>query len=229
MEKILSKIQKLLNLSKSSNEHEAAAALQLAQKLMAEHDISIVDLDFAKLSSKECKDVIKSKQLYAWSVNLACLVRDAFCVEIVRSYKSSEDFYGWGGSTITFIGVTHKVEVAAYCYEVLSRSITEARKEFNKRTPSCKDKWKLSDAFCEGWVNAVKSKVVVLAMGEEEAKLVAVYTSKLMGELTPSTASSKVSSYKELEAMHEGKLAGKDVNLHHGVGGSETKAISVSS
>ena len=38
---VIEKIQKLLALSKSDNEHEAFSALQMARKLMAKHNIEM--------------------------------------------------------------------------------------------------------------------------------------------------------------------------------------------
>jgi len=47
MEKVLNKIRKLLELSKSSNEHEAALAAARAAQLMLEHQLEVADLEAA--------------------------------------------------------------------------------------------------------------------------------------------------------------------------------------
>ena len=45
IEKITDLVQKLLNLSKSPNEHEAALALQKAQELLEQHNLTLADLE----------------------------------------------------------------------------------------------------------------------------------------------------------------------------------------
>ena len=51
------KIKKLLSLSKSPNEHEAQSALAKAQQLMAEHKISMAEVE-DKEKRKELSDKI---------------------------------------------------------------------------------------------------------------------------------------------------------------------------
>ena len=48
--KILDKIRKAMALSKSANEHEAAAALRQAHKLMELHGITNADIDAAEIT-----------------------------------------------------------------------------------------------------------------------------------------------------------------------------------
>ena len=44
-EKLIAKIEKLLRLSSSNNEHEAQSAMMKAQELMAKHNIKMADVN----------------------------------------------------------------------------------------------------------------------------------------------------------------------------------------
>ncbi|VEB25742.1 Protein of uncharacterised function (DUF2786) [Actinobacillus lignieresii] len=50
-EKLINKIKKLLALSKSPNPHEAARALEMAQKLMAKNQLSEEEIVFSEQES----------------------------------------------------------------------------------------------------------------------------------------------------------------------------------
>lgn len=52
-EKLLKRIKKLLALSKSNNSFEAAKALEMAQKLMAENQLNSSDVEFSQHSTKQ--------------------------------------------------------------------------------------------------------------------------------------------------------------------------------
>lgn len=67
-EKIKDKIEKLLNLSMSDNEHEAALALERALKLMNEHNITQEEVYRQNFINKEL--IINNKILPDWKVNL---------------------------------------------------------------------------------------------------------------------------------------------------------------
>lgn len=45
MEKIIERVRKLLALATSSNEHEAALAAAHAQRLLAEHNLAMADIE----------------------------------------------------------------------------------------------------------------------------------------------------------------------------------------
>ena len=58
-DKLLRKIKKLLALSKSTNPHEAASALAMAQKLMAENQLNQSQVEFTQVHAKQ-KTAMKS-------------------------------------------------------------------------------------------------------------------------------------------------------------------------
>ena len=129
-EKLLEKLKKLLALAKSDNPHEAALALQRAQKLMQAYNITQADLALSDI------DESVSNYWAAGSVNpprymlgLLDIIQVAFGVKsIIHSgFKPSVGFYG----------NKDRVELASYTWEVLARQLIVARKNYirqqNKR------------------------------------------------------------------------------------------------
>lgn len=62
-DKLLRKIKKLLALSKSNNPHEAASALAMAQKLMAENQLNQSQVEFSQAHAKQ-KTAINPPDMY---------------------------------------------------------------------------------------------------------------------------------------------------------------------
>ena len=152
-EKLLEKLKKLLALAKSDNPHEAALALQRAQKLMQAYNITQADLALSDI------DESVSNYWAAGSVNpprymlgLLDIIQVAFGVKsIIHSgFKPGVGFYG----------NKDRVELASYTWEVLARQLIAARKNYigqqNKRIKN-KTKTSRGDKFAEGWVLAVRS------------------------------------------------------------------------
>ena len=97
-EKLVKKIQKLLALSESNNEHEAQLAMLKAQELLIKHKLSLKDVKEFKTyndSIKEKKTKISFKKA-KWKAELASLVGDNFGCYVFFKTRYSH--------TITFFG-----------------------------------------------------------------------------------------------------------------------------
>ena len=82
--KLLSKIEKCLRLSKSSEPHEAAAALRQAQKMMELHGISEAELGAVGYGNEKVSVPIQvNKKLPIALATLVALIKKAFGVEAV--------------------------------------------------------------------------------------------------------------------------------------------------
>ncbi|WP_017805650.1 DUF2786 domain-containing protein [Avibacterium paragallinarum] len=168
-EKLLRKIKKLLALSKSSNPHEAAKALEMAQKLMAEHQINQVDIEVSSIHNQK-RFAMKTAR---YVLMLSGVIRKAFGVEAyVANYYDDGSEYGEGLCHMVFFGVQEKPTIASYCFDVLYRQLQKARKAFNaKQNKKLKRSTLIAraDAFCEGWVMGVAKNVEKFAVSEEES------------------------------------------------------------
>lgn len=219
-EKIIDKIKKCLALAKSSNEHEAAAALRQAQKLMQAHNIS--DLDMTAAEATEARAKAGAIQRPAgWESYLAGHVADAFGCKLLFTSTWAR------GGEWAFIGTGASPEVAEYAFKVLLRQGKNARSEYIKtKLKRCKPgtKTRRADLFSEGWVMAVANLVERFSGTETNQAAIDAY----MASKYPSTATLKTSDRNADRNLrdHEwrdrgaGHLSGKDAKLNRGVGGS---------
>lgn len=119
-EKIKDKIEKLLNLSMSDNEHEAALALKKALELMNEHNITKDEVYRQNFISKEL--IINNKVLPDWKVKLySAMANVSGCV-----FSWRNGTFGKVKAKIT--GRERDVENAIYLCEFLVREIERQEK-----------------------------------------------------------------------------------------------------
>lgn len=77
------KIKKLLALSKSPNEHEAQSALAKAQQLMAEHKISMAEVEDKerRKAHEHLTGVTYSARRDPWVLRLSKVISKNYCCE----------------------------------------------------------------------------------------------------------------------------------------------------
>ncbi|MCK4536921.1 MAG: DUF2786 domain-containing protein, partial [Desulfuromonadales bacterium] len=125
-EKIIDKIRKLLALSKSDNEHEAALAAARAMELLSKHNLNLNEIDLQDPGVKAGK---ASSKTYArpqlWMAHLVNAVAAAFDCS---SYHNR-----WSHET-TFVGVGADPDVAAFTFSYLFHTIKKlATKHVNQK------------------------------------------------------------------------------------------------
>jgi hypothetical protein len=210
LEKIKSKIKKLLMLSRSSNLHEAASALAAAQKLMAEYDISAVNSHDV---TEERTEALYRENAPRYETNLTYSIALAFGCK--RIYHVGAD----RRCTWDFIGLSHRAQIAAYITQVLLRRLRAVRAEYIKalnRVRARYRKTRRADAFCTAWVQEVTEKLPAFAgSSPEEQKEIDTF----FQEKHPNATSMKFR--REASGTQgdylKGRLAGQGVQLQHGV------------
>ena len=120
---ILDKIKKCLALSASANEHEAAAALRQAQKLMELHGVTDEDVLASQAGEAGAKAGAVTKPA-EWEAKLAGRIGQAFGCQVVFSRRT------WSTAEWRFIGAGASSEVAAYAFKVLLRQARTARQTY---------------------------------------------------------------------------------------------------
>lgn len=112
--KIIEKIRKLLNLSSSDNEHEAAAAAAMAQKLLSEYNLSISDIpDQDSSNTKATRAQTNTrKNPEPWMYLLAGATADAFDCAYFFNHRG-----------MVFLGVGADQEVCAWTYAYLYKTL----------------------------------------------------------------------------------------------------------
>lgn len=112
---VIDKIKKLLALADSCNEHEAALAAAHAQRLLAAHNLAMADITAAKRPEKADRiETDVSRSLPKWLRHLSAGVSSAFDCQAIHHPATGK---------MTFIGVGADVQVAAYTFAYLDRTI----------------------------------------------------------------------------------------------------------
>lgn len=112
---IIDKIRKLLALAHSSNEHEAALAAGHAQRLLSEHNLAMADIEAAHRPDRADRvEAVVSKTLPKWVRHLSAGVSNAFDCQAIHHPATGK---------MTFIGVGADVQIAAYTFSYLDRTI----------------------------------------------------------------------------------------------------------
>lgn len=209
----LSKVAKLMRLSKSSNANEAAIALRMAQRLMEDHAIDAAELDESGLEPITDERVVgRGRNTPVYKVALANLVCLAFGVEVIW-------LLGLAQHQVAFIGPRSRATIATYCYEVLLRQLERDRRKHLSRVRKTKNRNARGDIFGLAWVDGASRQVQVFS-GVGEKERIERYRQQEFGgsnaqELKP--RQSKAVSHGDAYAGH---TAGKSAQINHGVGGS---------
>ncbi|TCS38491.1 uncharacterized protein DUF2786 [Paucimonas lemoignei] len=218
----LNKIKKCLRLAKSANEHEAAAALRQAQKLMAEHGVSADDIEMMEVSEQMARAT--SSRIINWEAALAGRVAAAFGCEVIacrrRTFMRPTLYY-------SFIGCGAAPEVAQYAFTVLLRQCKAARAAHIKIQPrSCKPATKTArgDVFAYAWVVAVASLIDSFSQSEANTNAIALYKAAHFPNAGKSEVTDRVTGRNIRNADAEaGYEAGKAAQLNRGVSGMEER------
>lgn len=216
---IIAKIRKCLALSKSANEHEAAAALAKAHALMAEHNITTEAVALADVSTARTK-ARNTSRIPEWQSMLITTIWHVFQVYPLLAVDPKTRC-----NEIIWIGVGPAAEVAAYAYQVVDRKIRADRKTYLETIlKRSKAKTARADAYCLGWINAIAIKVKHL-WSQEAPEVVGQWLDinypnlKSPVSVTRRKAPSSVAS----EDMCRGYLTGREHDLNHGVGSAATQ------
>lgn len=217
-DKLLAKIKKLMNLArKNTNPHEAALALERAQKLMREHQLTETDVALTEVSEASSagapSDAVK---IPMYMSKLIRIVRQAFGVQSYLHWRHNK-------RTVVFYGPAERPQVAAYAFDVLTRQMMSARREFSAgQRKSIKRTTKIgrADAFCEAWVTGAYQVIEDFAVTPAEQDLMAVYFQKISEGFTSVVPRDAKKVRGDDGARGAGFRAGQNARLNHGVDGA---------
>jgi len=218
---ILSKIKKLLALSKSPNPNEAASALRRAQELMEEYGIDKESITQADIIEEEISRA-GGKRPPKYEMYLISEICRAFGVTHV--HRTGWDERRWRpASWWRFIGAENRVEIATFMATVLLRKCAAARAEYLKTLYRCKrdTKVKRADEHCLGWVSVIAQKLKTFTGSAEDVAALNAYMKKYedCGKVKP--ISREAPKRFEWQDYSTGRAAADGVELQHGVGGKK--------
>ncbi len=159
-EKIKEKIEKLLNLSMSDNEHEAALALERAIKLMNENNITKDEIYKQNFINKDF--VINYTRVPDWLTTLySNMAEVSGCIFTWRNGRKYFDTEKAKGS---FTGKQRDVENAVYLSEFLKREVEKKLKKYKLEIDGVyTEKYKriLLKSYKVGIIHAVSRKLLI--------------------------------------------------------------------
>jgi hypothetical protein len=213
-EKVLNKIKKCLALSKSSNEHEAAAAMRQAKALMDKYGLSFADAGVLSMSDYSTKTNHRNPP--KWARLLGSVVGHAFGCTYFIGYQRA-----------VFVGEGAAPQVAGYSYEVLLRLAESSRKRLVEQYSNQADKAtlkRLGQAYLEGWVSGVNSVVDKFAepyCDEKRKKHESYMELKTNKKINEAKAQKSAATGAFKDAAYLGYREGGKVELLHGVAAGE--------
>lgn len=218
-DQVIEKIRKCFALSKSPNEHEAAAALRQASKLMQAHGLSEADLATLDIQEAYLDSGVKRTPV-RWQARLAQMVGRAFGCKTLLATG------GRGNGRWLYIGPDPAPEIARYALQVLLRQAKKARASYigevlYRCAPATKTR--RADLFCDAWVSVVLDKLTPLVMQPQQhqaldAYLLRHYPAIAEGSARDRTADQRRSA-QAMQDMLAGMKAGQQAELHQGLAG----------
>lgn len=223
-DKNLNKIRKCLALSKSSNPHEAAAALRQAKKLMSQYGVSEQDIDLLNVKKFGAKSGNANKPP-KWMHMLVAVICEAFSVDAF--FKNDLLIRG---AEVQFIGIDEAPEIAGYAYDVLRRQLVKDRSEHVKKQSRCKPatKTRRGDLFAENWVMGVHHIVMQFAapMSEKHKQLIETYKNANHKNLRSSKPREHKAKGNDWQSQDAGYSKGRNAKINQGVNGDSRRRIS---
>ncbi|HWV46432.1 MAG TPA: DUF2786 domain-containing protein [Nitrospira sp.] len=211
--RILEKIKKCLALGKSSNAHEAAAALRQAQKLMDKHGVSQEEIDALGYGFEEVEIPVQTNvKLPAYISYFVALMKQAFGVRPIMSSTLRQSDYSY---SVKYFGPTGRVITAAYAHQVVWRAMNRDWNAHLKANPEWKGKKGARSGFFIGWIDEVWSKVMAIGFTDEEAARTELAVRSTGLKVGPTTTS-ELKVYNATGAA--GREAGSGFQIYRGTG-----------
>jgi hypothetical protein len=244
-DKIIDKVQKLLNLAGNNpNEAEAAAAVKKAHDLLAAHNLDMAHVkEFEAKGLKEPEDMLRTKldietkikvRAYSWLWN--SVAKAHFCKLYQRTNHRGQRIY-------TFVGRKINTIVAAQMAQYLSTTVWRLMREEAKKVDAVRPGagFKATGAlnsnfvtnFIEGAVMRLckrleemettgGNKNALVLYNADEAKLNEAYIREELG-INLKHAKSSARANHNSDAYNRGDAAGSGISFNQQVGGSSPK------
>jgi hypothetical protein len=220
---VIDKIRKLLALSNSSNEHEAALAASHAQRLLSEHNLAMADIEpDNKPHSADKVEATVSKTLPKWVRHLSAGVCTAFDCQAIHNPVVGK---------MTFIGVGADVQIAAYTFAYLDKTVRKLCTKYMKHhvndNVANRQRELMRQSYYLGAVSTISSRL-------REQKVQTPITpgalvpikegliKRAMSDLGPTRTVKSRRSYVNSNAYTKGQEDGQQIGMHKGITGSSS-------
>lgn len=142
------KIKKLLALSKSPNEHEAQSALAKAQQLMAEHKISMAEVEDKeqRKAHEHLAGVTYSARRDPWILRLSQVISKNYCCESFSYREQGKQTY-----KLYFCGLNEDVEICMIAFKYATDCIRSEIKNRKSKGKLFNYTNELVTSICNGY------------------------------------------------------------------------------
>ena len=238
-QKIKEKLQKLLALAASNNEHEATLAMEKAQTLMKEYNLSVLDVaddgSGAAVENEHVWGLTKSRQ--RWESRLSATVAAAFDGRAVFNLTDN----GW---YVTFIASRTDIAFIVDLFERLRQAVRRMSDAYVKHERSMRP-WlaakTLHNSYRQGLVRTINQRLQTLKentrpdavktnhYGLTGMDLVVVKSQAVDQRVTELFGATKKDRRTKLtvysHAYHQGQEDGNSVSLHRSIDGKRPEEI----
>lgn len=231
---VIEKIKKCLALSKSANQHEAAAALRQAIAFMEKYKIDADDPELLGITEASILGSGSQKPTVFEAVLANSIAKIMDCKAILHTEIKITQSMGFKKETSwVFIGFDPVPEIASYAFDVLYRQLKKARITFYfYPVKTSTNKVKRADLFCEGWVLEATKQVSNLNPNKERIEQIKVYMENKHKILNtaPVDRNKKTNTNTDRyqNDLSAGRQAGKNAKLNNAMnGGSSVEKLGV--
>lgn len=146
---MIEKVRKLLALSQSSNEHEAALAAEKAQAMLAEYNLSMADVASEEKDEDFIIDADDVTESVPWRRTLAASVAKLYFCDYFFTHRYDPTVSrscGYIRKDIhSFVGAPHNITIAKMMFQYLSQTVERLADEGSLRyTPGERGPYKTS-------------------------------------------------------------------------------------
>ncbi len=244
MDKVIARVQKLLNLAGNNpNENEAAAAVEKAHAILAEHNLDMAHIKSADVGEKDSEDMLRQKldvesKISTKSINWLwnAVAQAHFCKMYMTTNHRGKKVYTFIGRKINTIVAA---QMAQYLTTTVWRLMREEAARVEKERPGAgfKPSGALNSNFVTNFIEGAVRRLCVrlremetggasrnalVLYNADEARLNELFISSSLG-IKLRAARSSGNARHNADAYARGNEAGGKISFNQQVGGSSAK------
>lgn len=222
--KIVAKIQKLLALSESSNEHEAHLAMLKAQELLAKHKLSLKEVKELSVYNSAIKDKVTtiSFKKAKWKALLAKLIANNFGCYTYFKVRNT--------NMIAFFGREEDIAICnivlEYAVDSINSKVKRLRYEYSRNGYSTKG---LENDYALGFIKGLSKKYEEQNKTNQEWGLVLAKDEEVVEAFGRKRFSRSYNANIEFQGYsdvyHEGRKDGSKFNISDKITEGEEPAV----
>lgn len=226
-DKVIERIEKLLSLAGSSNEHEARLATEKAAELLTIHNLTVEQIRGRSEKEYSRNTIHESKTAPGTLKFVLTIIQQFFFVRAIYTRKHEKDFFDRhvGITSISLVGTITNVRIAGQVFTFLMRKFPELWKEFKERNRATT---RQRQHYYAGLIIGIEKQLeVIKTKAESSTGLMVVKDAELIKwineeleikkEIKPKYSFDEDVSVDDLYAMRRGVTDGKELHIQRGI------------